>query len=321
MIVQRPDWGSYKAQLKRLFEASFAKPMSTDYLDWRYYDNDRELLLFSIEKSGTAPVADLAASYSAFPVVLERNGQALSAALSMTTMTHPDWRGRGLFPRLATELYAFAAERGVALVWGFPNANSHATFQSKLGWQDIYEIPTLQLRYDVAVVAAMRSSERVERDDAFVKTYPAMPADGLVRSRRDQRYLTWRYAKNPVHEYRTYVLSRDSVLSESAQVTSYVVTKRYGEGVDLIDIQCADRDEARVLLEHIIRVSAGDGARFANCWAPTHHWLHGVLERLGFKNTVPVTYVGGRILQAAAFDFDIFDHRNWYIQMGDSDVY
>jgi hypothetical protein len=311
MIIRRPEWGEYKDRLRLLFETAFERELHPRYLDWRYYENNCDSLLFSVEKSADV----LAASYSAFPVILQRDNHLMKSAVSMTTMTHPDWRGQGLFPKLAAQLYEFAKSDGIDIIWGFPNANSHPVFESKLKWFDIYEIPTLQLSYDPTVIAAAKISERVERDDDFAKIYPPMPNDGLIRTKRDKNYLSWRYAKNPLHKYQTYALS------ENAVVTSYIVTKRYEQGIDLVDIQCVNGEEAGILLAHIIRSSADEGAAHASCWAPTHHWIHGILERLGFTNKTPVTYFGGRVLNASAIKFDIFNYKNWYIQMGDSDVY
>jgi hypothetical protein len=311
MNISNSQWIILKDKLERLFLASFGKPIQQGYLDWRYINNDKEHLLFSIDIFNQEPVA----SYSVFPVDIICDGYISETAMSMTTMTHPDWRGKGLFQKLATELYAHAVEKQIAAVWGFPNANSHSTFNSKLLWSDIYEIPTLTLELQRIKASQLLPTVKVHRDDNFLLQYPALPKDGLIRVNRSRNYLIWRYANNPVSRYSNYIICREGV------VTSYLVTKAYGDAVDLVDLQAANPEEARALLLHVTMESISNGFVKLNCWAPPHHFVHAVLERIGFTNNAPVTYFGGRTLIPSRVPAEWLDYRKWYIQMGDSDVY
>ncbi len=311
MILAKADWHTMRARLEALFLATFGRPIESGYLDWRYFENGQKHLLFNLEMADRDPVA----SYSVFPVDLVCDGSTCRTVMSMTTMTHPSWRGKGLFQKLAAELYAQAAALQFSAVWGFPNANSHPLFNGKLGWTDIYEIPTMTL--DLTEINASRfpSGAEVETDDDFCLHYPDLPRDGLIRVHRSRSYLAWRYARNPTNAYRNYVLSREG------RVSSYVIAKTFGDGIDLVDIQPSTPEEARVLLSHIVKLSREHGLRHIYCWAPTHHSVHGVLERLGFENCAPVTYFGGRELITSGAPTGWLEHRNWYFQMGDSDVY
>jgi hypothetical protein len=311
MIVGKPDWPALKGKLETLFRASFDRQIPLGYLDWRYFDNNQEQLLFAVEIPDLDPVA----SYSVFPVDLISDGKTCRTAMSMTTMTHPQCRGKGLFQKLAAELYSQAEVLQISAVWGFPNASSHPTFNDKLCWSDIYEIPTMTLDIAKAETGKLSLSAEVQRDDEFSLDYPDLPKDGLIRVHRSKSYLSWRYARNPVNTYHNFVLSRQG------KVSSYVVTKSYGDGIDLVDIQPANPQEARALFAHIAKLSLDKGLRQICCWAPTHHSVHGVLERLGFQNSSPVTYFGGRELIPSATSPGWSNYKNWYIQMGDSDVY
>ena len=311
MILNKSEWPPMREKIEFLFLESFRRPIQPGYLDWRYFENSQENLLFSLEIADGNPVA----SYSAFPVELISNGKKFQTAMSMTTMTHPLWRGMGLFENLAAELYTQAEVLQIAAIWGFPNGSSHPTFNAKLAWSDIYEIPTMTL--DIAKIDSQKLSldAAVKEDDEFSLDYPEFPDDGLIRVHRSKGYLSWRYAKNPINNYQNYVISREG------KVSSYVVTKSYGDGVDLVDIQPANPQEANILLTHIAKVSHDKKVRHLYCWAPPHHSVHGVLERLGFENSAPITYFGGRELIPSATPPGWLDYKKWYIQMGDSDVY
>jgi GNAT superfamily N-acetyltransferase len=263
-----------------------------------------------VEDAGTT----LAASYSIAPVTLTRAGERMLTGLSMTTMTHPDHRGRGHFPRLANEVYAAAAHAGLRAVWGFPNANSHLPFVEKLGWEDIRQIPTLTLSVDRAMLAG--GTSEIMRDDEFALAYPERVAtDDLVSVERTRDYLIWRYAQHPTNRYRVYSAATGGAVS------SYIVVKAYGDGLDLVDIQCASPDETRALLAAVLRDAATEGCHRLYCWAPLHHWLHRTLERAGFTTDAPVTYLAARSLVDGEPWSDWLDQRTWYLQMGDSDVY
>jgi hypothetical protein len=56
-------------------------------------------------------------------------------------------------------------------------------------------------------------------------------------------------------------------------------------------------------------------------WLNVSHPLHWRLEKVGFRNSEPITYFVGRVLQPALSEAIVLDYRNWYLTMGDSDVY
>ena len=311
MILSRADWPAMRGKLESLFKASFGREIHDGYLDWRYLDNGQDNILISVDVTGDNVVS----SYSAFPVSLICDGVSYNAATSMTTMTHPEWQGKGAIVKLGKELYAHAESQGFACVWGFPNSRIHTLRNAMLGWSDIYEVPTMVLNLSSVDLRRLVLDGTVQRDDEFVLRYPPPLNDGLIRVKRTREYLVWRYARNPINSYKTFVLSRGD------SVSSYVVIKAYMNGIDLVDIQQATPQEGRIILSHILKWCIDQGIHRVSCWAPTHHSLHAVLERFGFENAAPITYFGGRELAASVLPKDWLLYRKWFLQMGDSDVY
>ena len=119
-----------------LFKDSYGKEMTLDFWNWRFRDNPFGHAIVYLAFDGDR----LAAHYAVFPM-------HDMTCQSGTTMTHPDYRGQGLFPTLAERTYEKAKELGRVLVWGFPNQQSHRTFIDKLDWKDICEIPTFKLDF------------------------------------------------------------------------------------------------------------------------------------------------------------------------------
>jgi GNAT superfamily N-acetyltransferase len=108
-----------------------ARHLTLGYLRWLYIQNP----------CGHAVGMDvfwgdnLAAHYVCVPSRVSICGKSVRALLSLNTATHPNFRGKGLFTKLAGATYTFASELGYSLVYGVANANSTPGFTKKLGFQ------------------------------------------------------------------------------------------------------------------------------------------------------------------------------------------
>ena len=60
--------------------------------------------------------------------------------LSMATVTHPDYRGRGLFKTLAKKTYDYARNSGYEFVIGVANANSFSGFMKYFPFQFVSQL-------------------------------------------------------------------------------------------------------------------------------------------------------------------------------------
>jgi len=297
-------------QLEELFRSSFGRNLPSQFLHWRYLENPLATEILTCVEQGDS---GLAASYSVSPAFLNVSGSWVKAALSMTTMTSPAYAGRGLFTKLAEQLYLRMADLGYQVVWGFPNAQSHRGFVSRLKWFDIYEIPTMTL------ALADRPAQRFEAalDSGFGLDYSFIGTQqGEVSLSKDRTYLQWRYGRHPSNRYECLVVR------SGATVTSFCVIKKFGATLDLIDMQAANADECGYLLNQVVAFGQKHELASISCWAPRHHFMHPLCEKLGFVNRQPVTYLGARILgYDSALRSRLAGYSAWYLQMGDSDVY
>lgn len=94
------------------------------------------------------------AFYGVIPCFLKHGVKTILTAQSADTMTHPDYRGMGLFVKLAELTFELCKEIGIRVVFGFPNQNSLPGFINKLGWQqtdvmDCFVIPVNRFAWDV----------------------------------------------------------------------------------------------------------------------------------------------------------------------------
>lgn len=78
--------------------------------------------------------------YVCIPKKLLINGRVVDGILSMATVTHPDYRGRGLFKTLAKMTYEYARNNGYEFVIGVANANSFPGFMKYFPFQFVGQL-------------------------------------------------------------------------------------------------------------------------------------------------------------------------------------
>ena len=101
---------------------------ATKYLQWLYRDNPEGMVVGIDAWDGDV----LAAHYSTIPVRWSFHGTIYKGLLSLNTATHPDYRGQGLFTKLANKTYSTAIDQNFEFVIGVANANSTPGFVRKL---------------------------------------------------------------------------------------------------------------------------------------------------------------------------------------------
>lgn len=304
-----------EGSIRTLFDITYGRSMDHNLWQWRFRDNPAGESIIQLAWDNSV----LAGHYAVVQAMLSIDGKEVRSGLDVTTMTHPDYRGRGLFRTLAKASYERSAQSGLEIVWGFPNRNSHRGYTQDLGWVDIWEIPTLRLSLPPRVNLPLVSSSVVQVpsfDRRFDCLWEEVKFDYYVIARRDSEYLHWRYASNPKGQYRILVCQY------GPNLLGYAVFKRYMNELQVVDLLVKEDIEIGLqLLSEIARIGVEESAEAVSLWLNVTHPLHRALERLGFENGAPVTYFAGLILGEDTLDRQVYDYRNWYITMGDSDVY
>lgn len=313
-ISVQPYRPGNETEILELFREVFGQPMLEDYWQWRFGDNPTQQIVIDLAWHDDL----LASHYAVSPVALHIDGEDMLSALSMTTMTHHDFRGRGLFPRLAESVYSRMAAKDMKMVWGFPNVLSHRGFVNYLNWSDISEVPTFRCVFSEGSPLPKPSSHITALesfDSRFDQLWEHVKDEYPVLTKRDSNYLSWRYQRNPSNTYLLLGYLRDD------QVLGYAVYKHYQQDVDLVDLLYVDDDIGLDLVLGVAHRAQHRGAQAINMWLNFTLPLHRKLEKLGFRNCEPITYFGARVLDAGLKQSKVCDYKNWYLTMGDSDVY
>lgn len=167
--------------------------------------------------------------------------KSLLALRAVDTVTHPDWRGQGLFSRLTRELVRKVGEEGISFIFNTPSSQSRPGYL-RLGWRVAGRAPLLirmarpwRLPVQLIAVQLGRAKSRVPDLSGFPRVTELLDgpdtgwlAEALESSgespprlstARSLPYLRWRYQDipgGPSFEYRS--LSRSTGSAHAAVV-------------------------------------------------------------------------------------------------------
>ena len=305
-------------QILKLFYSAFGKPLSEAYWKWRFIDNPENKTMIKLIWDNNI----LAGHYAVSPLKLNVDGEVILTALSMTTMTHPNYAGRGLFTELAKNLYQDESKKnGLKAVWGFPNNNSHYAFIKNLKWKNLEQIPTFSISIDrVKESESSAISIATIFDNSHINAQLQTSSSYDIKVEKSINYLTWRYLKNPTNKYDIFEI-------KTAAISYYAVTKIFASfteknqfEVDILELAFSDNLELLLQLLNAIKKHYSKFKLFKiNMWLPLNDKKHLTLEKIGFINTLPITYSGLHVLDDNYKQLE--EQKKWQYSMGDSDVY
>ena len=315
-LVIRPYVPGDEEAILGLFHLAFGQSLDMAAWRWRYLENPYGGPLIDLMWDGDK----LVGQYAVSPLDMSIDGETYPCALSLDTITHPVYGGRGIFTRLATSLYNRIAESGYAMVWGFPNENSHHGFVKRLTWLDIATIPMLCLRSkpEGHPQTEIRPLDNFDAQvDALFKQERKSWQCLTVRS---ARYLNWRFFRRPGRRYYAAgVYSGDRLVGYSVYKLFQSAEQKLGDIVDVFCVQ--DGRTFADLLARTAQESFRLGAQAVNLWMNEHSPFYPAVQEMGFLPDAPHTFFAGRAFAAGLPAERLAEWKNWYMQMGDSDVY
>jgi len=320
MLVREYIPGDEQKILK-LFNVVFGRKLDLRFWNWRFIENPYGKgiirLMFDDEK--------LVGHYSAIPQPLWLDGTIIESALLMTAMTHPDYRGMSICTNLAQEVYTACKARGLGIVFGFPNDNIYQLYLDQLDWTGFGHMgywEKTDLSWNSGDKKGYLIDETSSFDSRFDDLWHRAESDYKVAVPRVSKYLNWRYFAKPGEEYQIY-----SIEDNEGLLCGYAVLKLFQENGEvtgnIIDALIVDCPQARwSLLAETHDFFSRQGAARITCWFPDNSMISGVLRQAGFERKIWPTYFGARILGLKKENAEfVSESKNWWITMGDSDVF
>ena len=171
--------------LSQIKDTSFLKPfldlvhsdptsshISEAYLNWQYNTNPSGIPVayVAIEKI----TEDFVSQYLILPQKYCINGNENHIGmLSLNTLTREDYRGRGLFPKMAELAYTTSFHNGDGFVIGIPNPNSYRGFVNKLNFKHTGDLSLLIKPYNLFNIVAIKLFKGSQKhgDDLIPKEF------------------------------------------------------------------------------------------------------------------------------------------------------
>lgn len=319
-LVCQPYQQQDLEEILKLFSISFGgRSLSDKYYLWRVLEHPLNKNFIDVIKNEQGK---LISHYAVCPAYSFYKGEYFNAALSLITMTHPEYNGMGLFPKLAANLYnRIHLQDQVQMVYGFPNTNSHYSFTNKLEWNDVYLLPTLRKNITPNTLATSELIHESTVDKRFDELWNNVSASSnlFYPNARNSSFLNWRFVNRPDKKYNILTLKSDNFIN------AYVVVKEYVNGdareLDMVDVLFNSNIKPSDLLNQLILYAQQHNFNGINLWAPYNSLFYASCEKMGFVPKEPITYLGYRIFNKMRNFGELSLPKMWHITMCDSDVY
>jgi GNAT superfamily N-acetyltransferase len=308
-------------EILKLFNVVFGRKLDEEFWRWRFLKTPfgKSVIRLMFDKG------KLVGHYAVTPTPLWVKDKGHKAAFSMTTMTHPDYWGRGVFTELASEVYSYCKRSGIEVVFGFPNENSYHGFVQKLGWLGFGPIKGwaierasshLQGEHEFTYEELHTCDESV--DDLWAR---ARESDSVMVPRTAE-FFNWRYFQKPGREYTVYGIKDHEGILQGLLVLKVFCDKCETAG-HIIDFLASDQPEIQqALLKKATEFFAEKEVTKITCWITGHNPIASQLQVLGFSEKEWPTYSGVKVLDDAFADTSfVTDSNRWSFTMGDSDVF
>ncbi|MFT3795408.1 GNAT family N-acetyltransferase [Flavobacterium sp.] len=333
--------GIYKA----CFDTN-GSPKRSENIEWQFFKNTEKTgyvdIAFDTEKQKAAAI------YAVSCVKFKIGNETAVGTQSLDTITDVDYRGKGLFIKLAKSVYQDAADKGVALVYGFPNGSSIHGFKTKLGWEVLDPVPflikPLQSKYFTDKIKFLQflpniglsfSGFKADKNFAISEDHH-FPEDVnsvwekfskhfKVAVERKAAYLDWRYKLKPNENYRI-AHCHDSNNNYCGFVVFVTKDKHNGKvGYIMELVYDPGQQKAGIqLLSYAVNQIKKEKADCILSWCFEHSPNFPAYKQQAFLNLPekfrPIELHFGACTFDAKYAETINNRSNWYLSYSDSDT-
>ncbi len=299
-------------------------PFTEERWRWEYMSNiDYPAKAWIAEDKGK-----IVGLYGLTPFKWQVDGQEAKCYVPVDAMTHPDYRRMGMHAAMLKADMEHIHESGIPLCYVLPNEKSLKGALNN-NWRCVFEIPFIQKELSKEVVSKKIKSDtsinivEVKHFDAGVdRLWDQVSGIFTYVCERKAAYLNWRYVKKPDDDYRIFIAY------DGGLVLGYMVYKKFDKDtvgskshiVDLL-INPMRSELIEFFIDKAVFLSTIDKSVSLSAWmlqqAP---YFDSFINRGFIKQKTErflLAYVNPKMLSWE----QALNNGNWYVTMGDSDVY
>lgn len=205
LILRKLEYGDLP-YLPEIYNSCFNTSLDESYFNWKYYKNPcGEIIAFiAFDPINNA----LGSFYGVIPESYMINGKQETIYQSMDTMTHPNYRNRGLFVKLAKLTYEYVYQHvKTPLLLGIPGTSSFHGFVNKLDWANNFNskylfsntrvlniLGVFKKRYHITLTSVFNNLNNI--DSLFYLQYKHEISKLITPN-----ILKWKVVENPITKY------------------------------------------------------------------------------------------------------------------------
>lgn len=247
-----------KDRYLELYNHVFPKEMTVDFWNWLYEKSPSGNSYIETAWAGER----LVGVYGIIAVIIYAGGTVIRGGYSVTAVTHPEYRYRGIFSALGTKLYSRALDSGMAVVYGFPTEHSRHGFRKNLGWESIRQ-GRVMLNSVPGHYFPEQGKFKIQILEFPGKVFDWLwgriargPLGNTAIVMRDSSFIEWRFFKHPEKKY-IMVLAEDH-LGPAGYMAVRVKAEGGTECCYLEDIVASDVHCFRQLINYTRNYMAND---------------------------------------------------------------
>lgn len=290
--------------------------MTEEFWEWRFEKNPFGKILIQLGFMDER----LVANYLLHPVNLRFEAKSYNALYSMTTMTDPEYAGKGIMTKLASKVYELGKKEGYQFVFSLSiNKNSRYMFTKKLGFKELLTMNELGVEnpQDYSVECNCNLLPIENFDDFFSEFFETINRKiSKIIIPRTAKYLNWRFIFHPEIKYYCYKITQNEVLR------GYFVLKKYHNKCHIVDFLTEDDEDLyNGMIKQAISFCRHNKLDKLTLWANRNLAFFKYLQKKGFSESPMENYFMLKSLSNEKVSKDILNYNNWYITMADAEVF
>ena len=316
---------NHERKVENLFETVFQRKPLSNFFKWRCY-NFGEPIRYVMKHD-----EKIVGHYVLHQIPFKMNNTTENILFSMTSMTHPDFRNKGVYKQLANYVYQIAYDKNFKFAIGFSNFISYKIHFEKLDWinlgRPIEYYKKCQLKNSRNKQSQYHISPIIIFDEKIDDIWNKHKEDFDFLIPRTSNYLKWRFNKQPKPRFSDYPSENyfPFLVKNKNEPIAYFILKQFGnEKVHIVDFfGNLNKSVLKVIFDFAENFCIKIGVLNISFWCSLDiesNKLQDTIKQFNFHKRNAESFFGIRIFNKK-FNYDRIRKKNWFITMSDSDVF